>query len=184
MDTSSEPREDKMILSLQKRLLQLVGFPVPILKSFLDRVLDPKGLFTWVRLIGLARFPISRLTSISFVNDFRCAHISGRAGWRSLPPEISVFPNRISVSGLDILPFEHASSVTGMKAGRILRMNSAWSCFACCIFLIISISFDNSDTAIRVAKAITGAKVTTLYFDMFVLFLEFRAPTSPRPFLT
>ena len=46
MDTSSEPREDKMILSLQNRLLQLVGFPVPILKSFLDRVLDPKGLFT------------------------------------------------------------------------------------------------------------------------------------------
>ena len=42
-----------MILSLQNRLLQLVGFPVPSLKSFLDRVLDPKGLFTWARLIGL-----------------------------------------------------------------------------------------------------------------------------------
>ena len=60
-----------------------------------------------------------------------------------------------------------------MKAGWILRMNSASSCFACCIFHIITISFDNSDTAIRVAKAITGAKVTTLYFAMFALFLEF-----------
>ena len=36
----------------------------------------------------------------------------------------------------------------------------------------------------RVAKAITGAKVTTLYFAMFALFLEFRAPTRLRPFLT
>ena len=111
-------------------------FPVPILKSFLERVLDltsspglfpqtifwgkspgdevvldPKGLFTWARSIGLARFPISRLTSKSFVK------------------------------------------------------------FSLCFYE-------------RVAKAITGAKVTTLYFAMFALFLEFRAPTRLRPFLS
>ena len=31
--------------------------------------------------------------------------------------EISVFPNGIFVSGLEILPYKHFSPVTGMKAG-------------------------------------------------------------------
>ena len=32
-------------------------------------------------------------------------------------PEISVFPTGISVSGLEILPYEHFRPVTGMKEG-------------------------------------------------------------------
>ena len=38
-------------------------------------------------------------------------------GWAGSAPEISVFPIRISVSGLEILAYDHFSSVTGMKAG-------------------------------------------------------------------
>ena len=102
--------------------------------------------------------------------------------WRAgSVPEISVFPTGISVSGVENLLYEHFSPVTGMKVGWTLRMNSASSCFACCIFHIKSISFENSYTAIRVAKAIIGTKVITLCFAMFALFLEFRATARLRP---
>ena len=53
--------------------------------------------------------------------------------------------------------YEHFSPVTGMKAGWILVVWMA--CIACCIFHIISIPFNCSDTALRVAKAMIGAKV-------------------------
>ena len=32
--------------------------------------------------------------------------------------EMSVFPTEISVNGLESLPYEHFSPVTGMKAGK------------------------------------------------------------------
>ena len=83
--------------------------------SFCRRV-DNKGHFIW------ARFPRSRLTSKSFVIIFLCVHMRG---WAGSAPEISVFPIRISVSGLEILPYEHFSPVTGMKAGWILELNSS-----------------------------------------------------------
>jgi len=66
------------------------------------------------------------------------------------------------------------NSVTGM----------ALSCFACCIFHIISITFNYSDAGIRVAKAMIGAKVISLCFAM-VWFSKFAPETlrglfSPR----
>ena len=67
--------------------------------------------------------------------------------------------------------------VTEMKEGWVLRINSVSSCFACCIFLIISIPFNCSDIAIRVAKTVIGAKVITLCFVIFASFLEFRTRT-------
>ena len=70
-----------------------------------------------------------------------------RAGWRS-----------------SILPYEHFSPVTGMKAGWILVVWMALSCIACYIFHIISIPFNISDTALRVTKAMTGAKVSPCLF--------------------
>ena len=70
-----------------------------------------------------------------------------RAGWRS-----------------SILPYEHFSPVTGMKAGWILVVWIALSCIACYIFHIISIPFNISDTALRVAKAMIGVKVLPCLF--------------------
>ena len=67
--------------------------------------------------------------------------------------------------------------VTEMKEGWVLRINSVPSFFVCCIFLIISIPFNCSDIAIRVAKTVIGAKVITLYFVIFASFLEFRTRT-------
>ena len=52
---------------------------------------------------------------------------------------------------------------------------------ACCIFHIISISFNCSNTAIRVTKCMIGAKVITLCFAMFALFLEFGASQELVP---
>ena len=51
--------------------------------------------------------------------------------------------------------------------GWILQMNSASFWFACGIFHIISIKFNSSDTATRVAKAMKGVKVITMCFAMF-----------------
>ena len=73
---------------------------------------------------GLARFTRSRVFQ----------PVSRRAGWK-------------------ILPYEHFSPVTGMKVGWILWNRMTPSCFACCIFHIISIPFNCSYTDIRVAKA-------------------------------
>ena len=41
----------------------------------------------------------------------------------------------------------------------------ALSCFACCVFHIISIPFNCSDTALRVAKFMVGAKVINIVFS-------------------
>ena len=76
------------------------------------------------------------------------------------------------------MPFEHFSQVTVMDSSN---ESSVLSYFACCIFHIISILFN----CIRVAKAMMGTKVVSLYF-MFALFLESRATTRAedrRPFL-
>ena len=97
----------------------------------------------------------------------------GRAG--SVP--------EISVSGLEILPYEHFSPVTGKKAGCILAVQMASSCIACCIFHIISIPFNWYSFH---AEAMIGAKVKLLCFAMFALFLKFGARTRPGdiwPFL-
>ena len=67
--------------------------------------------------------------------------------------------------------------VTEMKEGWVLRINSVPSFFVCCIFHIISIPFNCSDIAIRVAKTVIGAKVITLCFAIFASFLEFRTRT-------
>ena len=92
--------------------------------------------------------------------------MTGRAG--SVP--------KISVSELEILPYEHFIPVTGMNVG----MNSggpamASSCIACSIFHIISIPFNCSDTASRVTDAQIGQKVKFLCLAMFALFPEFYA---------
>ena len=62
------------------------------------------------------RFPRSHLTSKSFVKTLMCSY--ERAGWLGRAgsvTEISVFPTGISVSGLEILPYEHFIPITGRK---------------------------------------------------------------------
>ena len=81
--------------------------------------------------------------------NFRCVHMKGGAG---LVP-------KMWVNGLEILPYEHFIPVTGIKAGWILAVWMALSCFACCLFHIISILFNCSDTALGVAEAVIGMKV-------------------------
>lgn len=79
-------------------------------------------------------------------------------------PQISVFPTGILVSVLKILPYEHFSPVTGMKAGWILAARMASSCTAYCVFHLISIPFNCIDTALRVVKAMVGPKVRIFVF--------------------
>ena len=78
----------------------------------------------------------------------------GRAG---SVPEISVFPTEISVSGLEILPYEDVIPVTGPD-GIVLH----------CLLHFTHHSipfkvFNCSETALRVAEAMIGSKV-----DLFV----------------
>ena len=115
-------------------------------------------------------------------SEFRTSsHDSDWPGW-----PVFMRGRAVSVTGLEILPYEYFSPVTGKKAGCILAVQMASSCIACCIFHIISIPFNCSDTAWRVAEATTGAKVKLLCFAMFALFLKFGARTRSRglwPFL-
>ena len=88
----------------------------------------------------------------------------GRAGSVS---QISVFPTLISVSRLKmfaIWTLQFFSLFTGMNFSNEFCINC-------------------SDTALRVAKALIGAKVITLCFAMFALFLEFHASSRLRTFL-
>ena len=73
-------------------------------------------------------------------------------------------PAGMSVSELKILPNELFSPVTRMKAGWILAALMASSCIACCVFHIISVLFNCSDTALRVAKTMVGPKVIIFVF--------------------
>ena len=104
----------------------------------------------------------------------------GQAGSVS---EISVFSTKISVSGLEILPCEHFSPVNGMKAGA-LAVRMASSCVVCCIFHIISIPFNCSDAALRVTKAMIGAKVKifVIHHVWALCFLNLEYELVPRIF--
>ena len=62
----------------------------------------------------------------------------------------------------------------------------ASSSIACCIFHIISIPFNCSDTALRVTDGKIGPKVKIFVFRYVALFPEFGARTRPQdlwPFL-
>ena len=73
-----------------------------------------------------------------------------------------------------------SSRLPGWMAGRILAVWMASSCIACCIFHIISIPFNCSDTALRITDGKIGQKV------MFALFPELGTRTRSQdlwPFL-
>ena len=103
----------------------------------------------------------------------------GRAGSVS---DFSVFPTEISVSGMQILPWEHFSPVTGMKAGWILAVRMASSCIDCCIFHIIGIRLNISDTTLRVTEVyMIGAKVKTFVFrHIYLVSRIWHQNSSPR----
>ena len=92
--------------------------------------------------------------------------MGGRAG--SVPVN-SVFPTEISVSGLEILPYEHFTPVTGPD-GIVLH---------CLLYFTHqSIPFNCSETALRVTEAMIGSKV-----DLFVfrhVCFEFGSRTRPK----
>ena len=121
----------------------------------------------------LARFPRSHLTSKSFVKSWMCSY--ERAGWlgcRDLGFSSRDLGKRAGNAAIStVQPFTGMSSSNEFCIVLLCR----------CIFFIISIPFDNSDTAFRVSKAVTGAKVITLCFTMFALFPEFRTTTRLRP---
>ena len=87
----------------------------------------------------------------------------GRAG---SVPKISVFATEISVSGLEILPYEHFILVTGMNGGmtEYWRSGQHRLSMPTVFFHIISIPFNCSDTASRVTEALIGPKVKILVF--------------------
>ena len=118
----------------------------------------------------LARFPRSRLIPLP-----RCVHMTGRAG---SVPEISVFSNRDLGKRAGNFSIWLFIPVTGMKAGWILAQMAS-PCIACCIFRIIGIPVNCSDTALRVAKTMIGAKVIIFVFRVSALFVPLCQNSSP-----
>ena len=92
----------------------------------------------------------------------------GRAG--------SVFPTEISVSGLEILPYEHFIPVTGMNGG----MNSGGPDGIVLHCLLHFPHHNCSDTALRVTDAKIGPKVKIFVFR-YVCFVSriWRQNSSP-----
>ena len=118
-----------------------------------------KGPLTWARLC-----PVDRTDQVSGISPYL----------EILCKSFDVF---IWEGGLEILAYEHFSPVTGMKAWWILASWMASSRIACNIFHFISIPFNCSDTALKVAKA-----MIVLLFIMFASSLQFRARTSSQDF--
>ena len=119
-----------------------------------------KGLFIWARLIGLAR-----LTSKFIVKFSMCSY--ERTSWLGfLDLGFSKRDLGKRPGNFDIWTFQPSyRDESGFNSSlrlchRAARMASSF--FPCCIFHIISIPFNCSDTAIRVAKALIGSKVITL----------------------
>ena len=90
------------------------------------------------------------------LKNFRCVRMRGRV---DLVPEISV-------SGLEILLYEHFSPVTGMNSGG--PDGIVLHCLLYFPYHNISILFNCSDTALGVAEAMMiGAKVKFFVFCHF-----------------
>ena len=94
-------------------------------------------------------------------------------GWPGSVSQISVFPTGISVRGLEILPYEHFSQVTGMNCDGACGARR----IACSIFYIKSIPFNSSDTALKVAKVIIF-----VFCHHFLCFSNFAPELVPRIF--
>ena len=122
----------------------------------------PKGLFTWARLTGLARFPRSRLTSKSFVKFSICLY--ERAGWLGC--------RDLGFSNLDLGKRGGNFAIWTLQAGHrdkrgwiLVVWNPDGIVLHCLLYIhIISIPFNCSDTALRVAESIIGEKVIIFAF--------------------
>ena len=101
-------------------------------------------------MTGLVRFPRSRLASKSFVKFSMCSY--ERVGWLG--------SRDVGFSNRDLGKRAEHFAILSILAARM-----ALSCFACCVFHIISIPFNCSDTALRVAKSMVGAKVINIVFS-------------------
>ena len=102
-------------------------------------------------------------------------HMTGRA--------CSVLPTGILVSGQETLAIWTLQPGYRDESGMNFSQQDG-IVFLCllAIFHVKNIPFHPSDSTIRVAKGMIGAKVIILCFDMFALFLELRAELVPRIF--
>ena len=94
-------------------------------------------------------------------------------------PRSRFFPTGISVSGLGILPYDSTGLLAGWKQDEFWPRWSRLACIACCIFPIMSIPVNCSDSALRVAKAMIGAKFIIFVFRMSAFFVPWCQNSSP-----
>ena len=94
-------------------------------------------------------------------------------------PETSVFPTAISVSGAETFVLWALQPGYRDESGIKSGVQMALFCHLCLLYF----SHHNcSDTALRVTKAMIGAKVIIFVFRHVCLFLEFRARTHPQDY--
>ena len=116
--------------------------------------------------------PVSEISRYLYLDVFIWAEQAGSV------PEISVFSNRDLGKRAGNFAIWLFMPVSGMKAGWILAQMES-SCIACCIFPIMSIPVNCSDTALRVAKAMIGAKFIIFVFRMSAFFVPLCQNSSP-----
>ena len=93
-------------------------------------------------------------------------------------PRSRFFPTGISVSGLGILPYDSSGLLAGWKQDEFWPR---WSRLAlpAVFFPIMSIPVNCSDSALRVAKAMIGAKFIIFVFRISAFFVPWCQNSSP-----
>ena len=118
------------------------------------------------------------MSPVSEISPYLCLDVFIWQGRLARFPRSRFFPTGISGRGRGILPYDSSALLPGWKQDEFWPR---WHrlVFACCIFRIISIAINCSDSALRVAKAMIGAKVIIFVFRMSA-FLSLCAGTRPQ----
>ena len=124
------------------------------------------------------------MSPVSEISPYLCLDVFIWQGRLARFPRSRFFQTGISGRGRGILPYDSSALLPGWKQDEFWPR---WHrlVFACCIFRIISIAINCSDSALRVAKAMIGAKFIIFVFRMSA-FLSLCAGTRPQdlwPFL-
>ena len=118
------------------------------------------------------------MSPVSEISPYLCLDLFICQGRLTRFPRSRFFPTGISGRGRGILPYDSSALLPGWKQDEFWPR---WRrlVFACCIFRIISIAINCSDSALRVAKAMIGTKVIIFVFRMSA-FLSLCAGTRPQ----
>ena len=118
------------------------------------------------------------MSPVSEISPYLCLDVFIWQGRLARFPRSRFFPTGISGRGRGILPYDSSALLPGWKQDEFWPR---WHrlVFACCIFRILSIAINCSDSALRVAKAMIGAKFIIFVFRISAFIVPWCQNSSP-----